>query len=492
MNEYLPRQKHPMSDHPVVKWVTRLLIAAFIIMMFPFDSIIQAWKEKTARIEQMKPHQDMIVKETETLIAKVRTTAQNNAPYLAVDYVKDMTALRDMEQKLSDIAHPDSRRFSFMIDNTVKAAHAKVKNSYPDKIEYGRQMNDALARHQHGAPLSGMSLISGLLTIFKWYFIFSIFAFVVFCLRLYYSQNYSLKEELVLGFKRLVLDSLAWIFAWNDYPSESTLRQRVRRILRKINPKKHWESQFSENERRRAHELAYAPVEKVDEAMKRIGEIPEAAKRKGRFVTMLTSLLATLFSPLITKADEMLNLFLTGSKAGNSLTWKYTHDEEWWHLNMTFQHGGNSILLMAGPKFVSSGFVVKPEVGFPIMTTDGLKVETGAVGLTALHPSRGGQINVWLLTKYLGNFRDRLKHVFTWEFATHYMLSLLKLPQLGLGAGTNGKWFPFARDNPVQATVGPRVLWKASDNLKLEAALGWDPLQGGEPSMVRAIAFVSF
>lgn len=492
MDPYYEKKQHEMSEHPTVKWATRLLITAFLCLMLPIGDFIESYQEKRARIERMKPQEAQILREIDELIGKVKAHVKSDTPYSALNYTKDLIALREAEQQLDDISHYRLKYYMAEIDGLCEAALAKVKDSYVNDFEFSRAMSRAMSDSRPGQPFSGMSLVRALLTILKWYSIFCIFAFTVFCLRLYYSKEYSLKEELVLGFPRLFKSSLGWVIWWHDYPDESTLRERIRSILRKINPKKYWEYQFSEEEKKKAYELAYARVAKVDKTIRRIEEIPEAAKRKGRLATMMTSLLATLFSPLITKADEMLSLFLTGAKSGNSLTWQYSHGEKWWHLNMTFQHGGNNILLMAGPKFVSNGFVIKPEAGFPLMTADGLKVETGTVGLTALYPSRGGQVNAWLLTKYFANFKDQVKNSFTWEFAVHYMFSLLKLPQLGIGPGTSGKWMPFSRDNPVAATVGPRLFWKVSDNLNLEAAVGWDTLQDNVPSMVRAIAFVSF
>ena len=255
-----------------------------------------------------------------------------------------------------------------------------------------------------------------------------------------------------------------------------------------------FEHQLSEDDLNKLREKAYGPVKAVDRAIATVEHMPAAVKEKGRMATMVTSLLTTLLSPVISRADELLQYILTGSGSGNNVTLKYSHGEEYWQGNATYSNGGAGISLLAGPKLEALNFKFKgsqvkmtPEAGVVVATSPALGIDTALVGVNAVMPATiQWPWNAWSLNRFSINFKEKLMDMFSFETALHYML----FEKLGLGVGVSGLVPLFAK-TPVTGNFGPRIFWKASTSIMVEAALGFD-FQTLLPSTFRILAFIPF
>ncbi|MDD5043428.1 MAG: hypothetical protein PHD51_02030 [Patescibacteria group bacterium] len=480
----------------IVSWI---LFGIFLIIMIP-------WGEISNRIkENQKIREEKIAEAGETIIQaeKLFERVQNNVKkesYTAEIFAQDIYDLRKTESELKylegymtlpqgNLYYKKSIAYvNYLADTSLD----RLKKNYEASMENGnnwwKMYNDiAIAREK----LEIVPRVSdGILkTIGWWYLCFIPFAFLILCCRLFYSERYSLKEELILAPQKIMLASIVWILGLSFYPDGTpTLEKKINSLLSKMFPDKlPWGC--SKEEVLLAEEIARVPLERIDKVVEEATKVPELAKTQARTAITVTSLFSTLLSPIFAYADDVITTVFSGSGNGNAMSFQYEHSEKSWQTNAAFQLTGNSINLLGGPRFTVNGFSFKPEIGGKISTEEKLSLNTGVAGFKIIGEKEG--VNIWSINKYFLNFKEKAQHALSQEFALHYFFTT----PIAAGFGICNNWTPFAqeKDRGISGTLGPRLLFKISKNLPmLEAALGLDFLNQFQPKEFRLMAFFAF
>ena len=483
------------------KWETQLskrtwgIVILFIVLMTPFGKVYDQLKENVAVRQAIEDKAEEILAEAKSALSLAKEH-QANPGYSFLDFAQDYKTLSPMQEPVETLTlgfPQEATGLKYEIENNLQAGISQLTANNPQMEEFAIHEGIAKALNQVGFSYKPADL-SFLKTMGNWYLVFILFAFVIFCLRLYYNPYYSLKEELILGLPRLLFCSAFWPIGLSFFPhdGDSSSQNKVNRLLGKLCAKRNlnwWQAREYEAGFR---EEVVKPIAAFDRAVERVEKLPQTVREKGRFATMVTSLMATLFSPIISKADEMLEVVFFNGAAGNNLAFVYDHIEMNWQTNLTVDDKGGSIQALAGPQFKTWKLNIKPEAGLLLNTKGELGIDTVVAGLSAsMSATTNWPLNAWSLNKYFINFKDRLKQFFSFELAAHYMLGALGLENVGLGLGVNGTLTPYAKTNAFTGNFGPRCFLKISDSIMLEAALGFD-FDELNPSMFRLLALVPF
>ncbi len=435
----------------ILTWV--MVFAYFGLMIHQSDllpKIEAASKMKEIRLAQA----DKITTDAWRAIAATKKHIQKET-YTVKEYVADLHKLvqaRHELREINSIASPALGTQSVLrhIDSTIKVAVEKAKEPYYHNngepvwgLSFFRDFNMAEEAWRNKGKISSLGFQDAILGIFKWYTIFMFFALAIYLVRIFYDANRSLKEELLLAPKNLLVATAAWPLGLCYFPEHNAVLERCQRFLYKINPNKAWDEKFTPEEKARAMEMARRPIQKFDDTITELENLPENIAISGRKAVTITSFVGTIISPLVAHAGDMLLGSISGTKDGTGISLKYAHYEKYWQTNLNFKEGGDNISLLGGPVMTFGNFSLKPEIGPKLNTNEEFGVDTGIGGIALGYSPDEVPVNFWSLNKYFLNFRDKLKHKIASETAAHFMLGKLKAPFLGLGAGFCGALFPF-------------------------------------------------
>jgi hypothetical protein len=331
------------------------------------------------------------------------------------------------------------------------------------------------------------------------YIAFFPFALVMLLLRTIYDPERKLLHELVLGFPRMVLRILFWPIGMMDAADDSgrfggALHRRIQSLMWKshaLDGAANWQER-DRIEQEIAKE-ALAPVRAIE-------DLPKYAADQGRKAVTVSSFLATVCSPFIAKASDLLQTFITGAGKGNSVLLQYQHGEDLWQVNGGMGLGGQELTLHAGPKLTLGPMIVMPDIG-PVVATKGtVRVDFMNARLrVVVPPIQHADVNVFGFCLMRVPIKPRREYQLSlyWEGSVSWWMRRLGMNFIGLGLQATGTWSPSLPKTPARPRVpakhnedvGPLVSAKVTKAFGLDTYLGFT--SEGDVSQVRFLATIA-
>lgn len=142
--------------------------------------------------------------------------------------------------------------------------------------------------------------------IFLLYALFMPFAFLIFLARMV-AFNYSIREQIVLGWGNILNSVLFWPAGLSEYPRSTARSMRRSMLEAEFRARKGyaWREEFTYADLRLLNELTEAPLNELRARFEAIGEVPRWMLVRARVACYMAALIGFLIAPLRARADKI-------------------------------------------------------------------------------------------------------------------------------------------------------------------------------------------
>jgi len=269
--------------------------------------------------------QDRIVNQAHSVFTTFLTKVEQDNWTIA-EAVDTRNKLVDFRNEISTGRTDKNKQIQNWINVTVERPREKLQRAATIAATDGRlramhRVNELHFAYQNnppssnslGGPVDLMVLLGILFTLglilLSIYIFFMPFALACMVVRMR-KHSYSIKEELIFGWRNLLLSSALWPMGLGEYPRDTAQAMRRKKVELEFRARlgKGWSDVLSALEIRQLNDLVLAPKAELNERLEAISELPARALWQARFALAASMIVGILLSPFgVARAQSKKN-----------------------------------------------------------------------------------------------------------------------------------------------------------------------------------------